>query len=72
MIPLVIVPRSTYRRSPPQKVDRAQGSDRPTATPEVFDTQMAHNDYWSLLYRSKAIMIAEVVTGASCNDPKGD
>ncbi|MCG3771873.1 MAG: hypothetical protein JW384_03070 [Nitrosomonadaceae bacterium] len=34
--------------------------------------QMAHNDHGGFFYRSKAIMVAEVVTGAGCNDPTGD
>ena len=34
--------------------------------------QMVWNDYWRLFYRSGAIMIAEVATGASCNDPTGE
>ena len=41
----------------------------------VFDTQMAQlccNDYWRLFYRFGVIVIAALVTGASCDDPAGD
>ena len=47
----------------------------PLTTSEVNGTQMAQiawNDHWRLLYRSEVIVIAEVVTGASCDDPTGD
>ena len=47
----------------------------PLTTPEVHGTQMgqiAWNDYWRLLYRFEAIVIAELMTEASCNDPNGD
>ena len=44
-------------------------------TPEVHGTQMgqiAWNDHWRHLYRSEVIVIAEVMTGATCNDPTGE
>ena len=47
----------------------------PLATSEVHGTQMAQiawNDHWRLLYRSEVIVIAEVMTGATCNDPTGE
>ena len=47
----------------------------PLTTSEVHGTQMAQiawNDHWRLFYRSEVIVIAEVVTGASCDDPTGD
>ena len=33
--------------------------------------QIARSDHWRLLYRSEVIVIAEVMTGATCNDPTG-
>ena len=33
---------------------------------------MACNDYAGFLYRSGVIVIAPLVTGATCNDPTGD
>ena len=34
--------------------------------------QIAWIDHWRLLYRSEVIVIAEVMTGATCDDPTGD
>ena len=47
----------------------------PLTTPSVLGTQVgqiAWNDHWRLLYRSEVIVIAEVMTGATCNDPDDD
>ena len=44
-------------------------------TSKALDTQVAQiarSDHWRLLYRSEVIVIAEVMTGATCNDPNGD
>jgi len=47
----------------------------PLTTSEALGTQvaqMACNDHGGVFYWSGAIVTAEVVTGASCNDPTGD
>ena len=44
-------------------------------TSKALDTQVAQlccDDHWRLLYRFGVIVIAAVVTGASCDDPTGD
>jgi len=53
---------------------RCPESHRPTTTPEVLGTQvvqMAFNDHGGVFYWSGVIVIATVVTGASCYDPTG-
>ena len=68
-------PEDNFSKRSFSESGQAQGSHRPTATPEVLGTQMpqlACNDQRRVFYLSEAIMIAEVVTGASCNDPNGD
>ena len=44
-------------------------------TSSVLGTQVAqlcHDDHWMFLYWSGAIATADLVTGATCNDPTGD
>ena len=53
----------------------AQGSHWPTTIHEALDTQMdqlAFNDQGRVFYWFRVIVIAALVTGASCNDPTWD
>ena len=67
-------PEDNFLKGPSQKVDRVQGSHRPTTTPEVLATQvaqMACNDQGRVFYCSGAIVMAAAVTEATFNDPIG-